>query len=177
MMKKILIAVGVILAGLAIVIALQPSAYRINRSTVIAAPQASVFAFVNDFHNWDSWSPWAKLDPAMKKAFEGSPAGVGAVYTWAGNNDVGEGRMTLVESHPAERIGIKLEFLKPFYSTSMTQFTFKPTEGGTAVNWEMSGHNGFVEKAFCLFVSMDKMIGGDFEKGLAQLKVIIGKLQ
>jgi uncharacterized protein YndB with AHSA1/START domain len=170
MLKKILIAVVAILACFAVVAAMQPPSFTVTRSATIAAPPAETFALVNDFHQWEAWSPWAKLDPAMKTTYSGSPAGTGAVYTWAGNSDVGEGRMEIIESQPTGRIGIKLDFLKPFASTSTTVFTFKPEGNGTAVNWTMSGENNFISKAFSLFASMDKMIGPDFERGLAQLK-------
>jgi hypothetical protein len=127
---------------------------------------------VNDFHNWTAWSPWAKLDPAMKQTYEGAPAGTGAVSTWAGNKDVGEGRMTIIESRPSELIRIKLEFFKPFAATNTAEFTFKPAGDQTAVTWSMAGEKNFMAKAFGLFMNMDKMIGDDFEKGLANLKSV-----
>jgi hypothetical protein len=170
MIKKILIALGLILIFLAVVVALQPADFRVLRSAAIHAPASVVFAQVNDFHNWDAWSPWAKLDPTMKQTFEGSPAGVGAVYSWDGNNKVGAGRMAITESKPAELIRIKLDFLRPFAATNPTEFTFKSEGNNTTVTWSMSGHNNFISKAFCLFMNMDKMVGGDFEKGLAQMK-------
>src|SRR5205823_3997824 len=115
-------------------------------------------------------SPWAKRDPAMRQTYEGATSGAGAVYSWAGNRNVGEGRMTLTESRPNESIRIRLEFLKPFASTADTEFTFKPEASGTLVTWCMTGKKNFASKAFCLFMNMDKMVGGDFEKGLAELK-------
>lgn len=123
MLKKILIALAVIVIVFVAVVAMQPSAFRISRTTTIAAPAAAVFAQVNDFHNWEAWSPWAKLDPAMKQTYEGAPAGTGAIYTWTGNKEVGEGRMTLTESRPNDLIRIKLEFLKPFEATNTAEFT------------------------------------------------------
>ena len=170
MIKKILIGLVLIVVVLVVVIALQPSSYSVERSATISAPPATVFAQVNDFHKWNAWSPWAKLDPAMKQAFEGAPVGTGAIYTWAGNKDVGEGRMTITDSHPSDVIKIKLEFLKPFAATNTTEFTFTPQGNQTLVKWKMAGNNNFMAKAFQLFMSMDKMIGGDFEKGLAQMK-------
>jgi hypothetical protein len=138
----------------------------------ISAPAPVVFAQVNDLHRWENWSPWAKLDPNMKVAHEGPPAGKGAVYSWAGNSKVGEGRMTIIESRPNELVRINLEFIKPFAATNITEFTFKPEGNGTAVSWSMSGENNFLSKAVCLFMNMDKMVGGDFEKGLAALKSV-----
>lgn len=172
MLKKILIALAVIVIVFVIVVALQPAGFRIVRSTTIAAPAPKVFEQVNDFHKWDGWSPWAKLDPAMKTTFDGAPAGTGAIYSWSGNNDVGEGRMTLTESRPNELVQIKLEFIKPFAATNTTEFTFKPEADKTMVTWSMFGTNNFMAKAFGLFMNMDKMVGGDFEKGLAQLKSV-----
>jgi uncharacterized protein YndB with AHSA1/START domain len=172
MLKTILIVIVVLVVGFAGIVAMQPDAFSVHRSATIAAPPAEVFALVNDFHKWDAWSPWAKLDPAMKQAFEGPPAGVGAIYTWSGNKEAGEGRMTIVESQPNEHVRIKLDFTRPFASTNTTDFTFKPDGTGVAVDWTMSGQHNFITKALCLFMSMDKMVGPDFEKGLAQMKSI-----
>jgi hypothetical protein len=179
MIKKVLLgAVVVIVVVIAIfcaVVAMQPAHYHVERSATMNAPSSAVFNQVNDFHKWDAWSPWAKLDPNMKTNFEGAPAGSGAVYSWTGNSNVGEGRMTITDSKPAESINIKLEFIKPFAATSATVFNFKPQGNQTAVRWAMDGENNFVGKAFCLFISMDKAVGGDFEKGLAQMKTIAEK--
>ena len=172
MLKKILIAIAAIVVVFVVVVAIQPSEFRIVRSATISAPAPAVFAQVNDFHNWEAWSPWAKVDPAMKQAYEGPPAGTGAIYTWAGNDQVGEGRMTLTESRPSDLIRIKLEFLKPFAATNTAEFTFKPEGNQTVVTWSMTGKNNFIAKAVHLFMNMDKMVGGDFEKGLAQLKSV-----
>jgi hypothetical protein len=172
MIKKILIGLAVVVVVLVVFIALQSSTYRVERSATMNAPAPMVFAQVNDFHKWNAWSPWAKLDPAMKQTFEGAPAGTGAVYTWAGNKEVGEGRMAITESHPSDLVKIKLEFLKPFAATSDTTFTFKPEGNQTVVTWTMVGDKNFIAKAFHLFVNMDKMLGGDFEKGLAQMKSV-----
>jgi len=172
MLKKILIGLGAIIVVFVAIIAMQPSEFRIVRSATISAPAPAVFAQVNDFHNWEKWSPWEKLDPAMKKKYEGAPAGTGAIYSWVGNNEVGEGRMTITESRPNDLIGIKLEFLKPFAATNTTEFTFKPEGDQTVVTWSMFGENNLMSKAFGLFMNMDKMVGGDFEKGLAQMKAV-----
>lgn len=172
MIKKILIGLVVVIAILVVVILLQPATYQVERSTTINAPANVVFAQVNDFHKWNAWSPWAKLDPAMKQTFEGAPAGTGAVYTWVGNKEVGEGRMAITESHPSDLVRIKLDFLKPFAASSTTDFTFTPQGNQTLVKWKMTGDNNFMSKAFHLVMNMDKMIGGDFEKGLAQMKVV-----
>src|SRR5262249_6454609 len=170
MMTKILAALAVIVIAFAAIVATRPSKYRVARTATIAAPAPVVFAQVNDFHMWKAWSPWAKLDPAMKQAYAGAPAGAGAIYTWAGNREVGEGRMTMAESRPNDVIRITLEFLKPFAATSTAEFTFKPQGEQTVVTWSMTGENNFIAKAVHLFMNMDTMIGGMFEKGLAALK-------
>jgi carbon monoxide dehydrogenase subunit G len=175
MIRKILgiiAAIAVIVAGFAVYVALQPSEFRIVRSASIAAPPAAVFAQVNDFHKWEAWSPWAKLDPAAKVDFEGAPAGEGAVFTWSGNDQVGEGRMTLAESRPDELVRIQVAFVRPFEGGNVSEFAFKPEGAQTAVTWTMSGRNGFIGKAMCLFIDMEKMLGGDMEKGLAQMKSV-----
>ncbi|MBI5380707.1 MAG: SRPBCC family protein [Opitutae bacterium] len=172
MLVKILLGLAALLAVFLVVVALQPSAYRVARSVTIAAPAATVFAQVNDLHRWAAWSPWEKLDPAMHRTLEGAPDGVGASYAWRGNKEVGAGRMTIVESRPAELIRIKLEFFEPMASICTTEFVFAPTGGQTAVTWTMTGTNNFLGKAFCLFMDMDKMVGSDFARGLAELKSV-----
>ncbi len=172
MIKKILLVLVVIVVILVVVIVLQSSTYHVERTATINAPAAVVFAQVNDFHKWNAWSPWAKLDPAMKQTFEGAPAGNGAIYTWSGNKEVGEGRMLITESHPSDLVKMKLDFLRPFAATSDTVFTFKPDGNQTTVTWGMTGDKNFIAKAFHLVMNMDKMIGSDFEKGLAQMKSV-----
>ncbi len=156
-----------------IFVAMQPADVRITRSAKMSAPPQAVFAQVNDFHKWTAWSPWEKLDRNLKRTYEGSPAGAGSVYSWSGNKKVGEGRMTLVESYPSDLIRIKLEFFKPFKATNQTDFTFQPQGSDTLVTWTMTGKNNFMAKAFCMFMNMDKLVGGDFEKGLTALKSIV----
>jgi uncharacterized protein YndB with AHSA1/START domain len=173
MFVYILAAVAVIVIAFVVVVALQPADFRVVRSATISAPPSDVFAQVNDFHHWEAWSPWAKLDPAAKNTFAGAPAGTGAIFSWSGNNKVGEGKMTMTESRPNDLIRINLEFLRPFKATNTAEFTFKPEGNQTAVSWSMSGRNNFMSKAFCLFMNMDKLVGGDFEKGLAQMKTVV----
>ena len=170
MARKILIGVAAVIVLLVLVILTRPAAFHIERSITVAAPPENAFAQVNDLHAWQAWSPWEKLDPQMKKTFEGPPAGAGAKYAWTGNDKVGEGRMTIEKSEKPSTVGIKLEFLKPFESTSATTFTFAPTPGGSKVTWAMDGENNFMAKAASLFMDMDKMLGSDFEKGLADMK-------
>ena len=168
-MRIVLVLVAIVTV-LAVVVASRPSQFRIERTTVIAAPPSAVFAQVNDFHRWGGWNPWAKLDPEMTQTFDGAPAGVGAVYTWAGNRNVGEGRMTITESRPNELIRVRLDFLKPLPNTSTAEFTFRPQGNQTAVTWSMTGTNNFMAKAIHLVINMERMIGGQFDRGLADMK-------
>jgi hypothetical protein len=172
MLKITLISLAVVVVVFIVVVATQPKGFRVARSTTMSAPPPAVFAVVNDFHKWEAWNPWGKIDPAMKQTYAGAPSGVGAIYTWAGNKEVGEGRMAIVESRPSDLIRVKLEFFKPFAATNTAEFTFKPQGNQTSVTWSMFGEKNFMAKAIHLFVSMDKMIGGQFEKGLADMKTV-----
>jgi len=173
MLIKILIGVVAVVVVLAIVIALQPSSFRIARTTTIDAPPSIVFEQVNELRNWEAWNPWLKLDPDAKTTYEGPSSGSGAISRWAGNRNVGEGNMTIVESHPSDLVRFKLEFLKPFAATNTAEFTFKPQGDQTAVTWSMTGTKNFMAKAMHLVMNMDTMIGGQFEKGLADMKSIV----
>jgi hypothetical protein len=174
MLKWTLAAVAAVIVVFLIVVALQPSDFRIERSATMRAPAPAAFAQVNDFQNWQAWSPWEKVDPALKRQYEGPKAGTGAVYAWQGNKDVGEGRMTIMESRPAELVRIKLEFFKPFAATNTAEFSFKPAGADTtAVTWSMAGQNTFLSKAISLFIDMDRMVGGMFDQGLTQMKAIV----
>jgi hypothetical protein len=177
MLKWILLGLGGVIVVFLVIVALQPADFKIERTATMRAPAPAAFAQVNDFQNWQAWSPWEKVDPALKRSYDGPKAGNGAIYAWQGNKDVGEGRMTITESRPGERVRIKLEFFKPFAAVNDTVFTFKPSAGGasegTAVTWTMSGRNTFVSKAMCLFIDMDRMVGGMFEQGLAQMKTVV----
>jgi Polyketide cyclase / dehydrase and lipid transport len=173
MFKKILIVLGGLIAAFLIVVAMQPSGYAIARSQTIAAAPNVVFAQVNNLHHWDAWSPWAKLDQAAKNSFEGPQDGTGAVFRWAGNDQIGEGSMTIIESKPGELVRIRLDFLKPMAGTSESQFTFAKDGNKTVVTWSMTGKNDFIGKAFCLFINMDRMLGHQFEQGLSNLKRVV----
>jgi hypothetical protein len=168
-----LAVVAAVVALFLIVVAMQPADFRIVRSAKMSAPPPAVFEQVNDFRNWQAWSPWAKLDPNAKYTFEGPSSGEGAIFRWAGNAEIGEGSMSIVESQPSERIRLKLEFIKPFADTADTEFTFQPEGEQTLVTWSMAGKNNFMAKAVCLFMDMDKMLGGQFEEGLANMKKVV----
>ncbi|MDX2051232.1 MAG: SRPBCC family protein [Polyangiaceae bacterium] len=174
MVKKVLLGIGgvLVVAILAVcgLAATKPATFRVERRTVIATPPEAVFPHLEDFHQWAAWSPWEKLDPGMQKTFGGAARGKGATYAWRGNDDVGEGNMTIIESRPNEQLSIRLEFLKPFAATNTTMYTLKPQSNGTEITWAMEGPNSFIGKVMSVFISMDAMIGKDFEEGLANLK-------
>lgn len=175
-LSKIQIGVGIFVLALvtmAIVVALQPSEFQIARTATITAPPRAVFDQVNDLRKWDAWSPWAKLDPAAKVSFEGAKAGAGAAFKWSGNDKVGEGKMTVTDSKPASLVKLKVDFVKPFEGSSVSEFSFKPDGKGTAVTWNVSGRNdNFFAKAICLVTNMQASLGGEMEKGLAQMKAV-----
>lgn len=178
--KAILVIAGVLIATVVVfccVVAMQPADFTIVRTTTINATPDKIFEQVNDFHKWEAWSPWAKIDPAMKTTYSGPQAGPGSTYAWVGNNDVGEGKMAITASHPNEHIAIDLEFIKPFAAKNITEFTFKPDGEKTSVTWTMTGKNNFISKAFNLVMNMDKLVGGDFEKGLAQIRSVVESAQ
>ena len=176
MVKKVILgvlgAVVAIVVILCVVVAMQPANFNIMRSVDINAPSDKIFPLVNDFHNWDSWSPWAKIDPNMKITYSGPDSGVGAGYAWTGNDEVGEGNMTIRSNHPPKQIVIDLEFIRPFAAKNVNGFDFKAEGEKTKVTWSMAGKNNFMAKAFCMVMDVDKMVGGDFEKGLAQMKTV-----
>ena len=175
MLVKILIVVVVAIAALAAFVATRPSEFSVARSATFAAPASAVFPQVNELRKWRAWSPWAKKDPNAKETYDGPAAGTGASMAWAGNNEVGEGRMSIVESKPNELVRFKLEFFKPFAATNSAEFAFKEVAGRTALTWTMRGQNNFIGKAMCLVFDMDKMVGGDFEAGLAGIRTIVEK--
>src|SRR5580765_4568725 len=181
MIKKailgILALILVVVVIFCVVVAMQPEDFKITRVASMNASPDKVFEQVNDFHKWDAWSPWAKLDPAMKTTYSGAASGTGSSYSWVGNDKVGAGRMTIADSHPSEHIKIDLEFIKPFAAKNVTDFAFKPDGDKTTVTWTMTGKNNFMAKAFNLVMNMDKLVGGDFEKGLGQLKTVVEKTQ
>ena len=172
MLRKLGLTLVAAIAVFLVVAATRPASYRVTRKTVVAAPAAVAYAQVADFHKWPAWSPWAKVDPAMKTTYRGPPEGAGAVYEWSGNDKVGEGRMTLTGARPAEAVDIRLEFLRPMTATNLTRFSFAPAAGGTEITWTMDGQNNFLAKAFSVFMDFEKMVGGDFERGLLNLKTV-----
>src|SRR5688500_11900387 len=170
MLGPILIGAGTVVAGILGYAATRPGGFRYSRSAHIDAAPEKVFATVNDFHHWPSWSPWDELDPNMNRTHSGAPSGKGAVYEWSGNKKVGQGRMEITTSTPSQLVGIKLDFLKPFKAHHTVELTLTPSGNGTNVTWAMFGANPFLMKVMGVFMNMDRMVGKDFEKGLARLK-------
>ena len=175
MFRKIALGLLIILMGLSIIIATRPPTFHVDRSTIVAAPPEKIFEHVNDFQKWRGWSPYEQLDPDMKRTYEGALAGEGASYAWEGDDKAGEGKMTIEKSDKNKELAIKIEFKKPMAVTNKITFTFVPVAEGTKVTWAMDGDNNFFSKAFQLFVDFDKMVGTDFEKGLASLKDVAEK--
>jgi uncharacterized protein YndB with AHSA1/START domain len=171
MLRKIAIGLGVLLAVLAIAVATRPATFAVSRSTVIAAPPEVIFAQIQDLHRWPRWMSYDRMDPAMRRTYEGPALGVGSAYHYV-SDKVGEGRMTVAALRPNERVAIQAQFIKPFAATNQVEFTLRPAPGGVRVTWAMAGRNNLVGKTMSLFIDMDRMIGGDFEKGLADLKTL-----
>lgn len=172
MWKKIAIAVVVVIVAFLAYAATRPDTFRVERATSINAPPEKIFPLINDFHAWSAWSPFEKKDPAMKRTFGGAPSGKGAVYAWEGNKEIGKGSMEITESSPPSRITIKLDFVKPFEAHNVVDFTLAPQGNATNVMWSIHGPSPFISKVIGLFCNMDKMIGKDFESGLANLRAV-----
>lgn len=172
---RILIVVLVVAATLIAMVAARPAGFRVTRTASVGGPSAEVFAQVNELHNWEAWSPWAELDPAAMTVYDGPPGGVGAGFGWAGNARIGEGHITITESRPNELVRFRLDFEKPFKATHDAEFSFQPDGGQTVVTWTMSGRCNFIARAIGLFINCDKMVGRQFEKGLANLDAVVAK--
>lgn len=175
MFKIIAIVIVVLIAALLIYAATKPDTFRVQRSTSIKAPPEKIFALINDFHSWGAWSPYEKKDPAMKRTMSGAANGNGAVYEWEGDKNVGKGRMEITESSPPTKVTLKLDFVKPFETHNIVDFTLEPKGDSTNVTWAMHGPSPYISKIIGIFINMDSMIGKDFETGLANLKTISEK--
>jgi len=174
-MKTILIVLAVAVAGILAYATTRPDTFRVERTITIQAPPEKIIPFLEDFHQWPAWSPFEKLDPAMKRTLSGPEKGKGAVYEWDGNRKAGSGRMEVLQVVPGSKVSIQLEFTKPFESKNLAEFDLANNGGATRVTWSMSGPQTYITKVMCVFVSMDKMIGPDFETGLANLKAAAEK--
>jgi len=174
MLKKILILIGVAIAGVLIFAATKPDVFRVHRSASIKAPPEKIAAVLTDFRRWEAWSPWEKMDPAMKRSYGGAEKGKGATYAWEGNGKVGQGRMEITESAP-QKVAMDLDFVKPFEAHNKVAFVLAPKGDATEVTWSMIGPVPYFAKIMHVFVDMDRMVGGQFETGLANLKAIAEK--
>ena len=172
-----IIGLVVVLAVVAVLglAATKPDVFRVQRSASIKAPPDKVFALINDFKRWEAWSPWEKKDPAMKRSFSAVTSGKGASYAWEGNKDVGQGRMEITQSAPPSAIGIKLDFITPFEAHNRVEFALQAKGDLTEVTWTMAGDTPYFAKIIHVFIDMDRMVGKDFEAGLANLKSIAEK--
>ena len=175
MLKIILIIVALAIAAVLVLAATKPDVFRVQRAASIKAPPEKVFALINDFKRWETWSPWEKKDPAMKRSFGAATSGKGARYAWEGNKEVGQGSMEITESARSSLIKLKLDFLKPFEAHNRVEFALQAKGDATEVSWTMTGDTPYFAKIMHVFVDMDRMVGKDFEAGLANLKSISEK--
>lgn len=175
MFKSIVIMVVVLLAALLLYAATKPDTFRVQRSISIKAPPEKIFPLINDFRSWVSWSPYETKDPAMKRTYSGAASGKTSVYEWNGDRNVGKGRMEIAESSPPSKVTIKLDFMKPFEAHNIAEFTLEAGADSTNVTWAMHGPLPYLAKVIHLFFNMDRMVGKDFEAGLANLKTVAEK--
>jgi uncharacterized protein YndB with AHSA1/START domain len=171
----IVVVLAIAIAVVLILAATKPNRFSVRRETTVKAPAEKIFLLINDFHQWVTWSPWERRDPALKRSYSGAESGKGAVYGWEGNKSVGSGRMEILESATPSKIVIKLDFFKPFEGHNTAEFTMLPQGDGTHVIWLMHGPAPFINKLMQVFMNLDKMIGKDFEAGLASLKQLTEK--
>jgi uncharacterized protein YndB with AHSA1/START domain len=178
-MSTVIITIAIILAvaiaAILILASTKPDTFSIERSAVINAPAERIFSVLNDFHQWGGWSPWENKDPDMKRTYGGPERGRGAVYGWEGDKNVGTGRMEILEANTPSKLVIKLDFFKPFEAHNTAEFTMLPQGNATNVHWVMHGPVTFMSKVMTVFVNFDKMVGKDFEQGLANLKKLTEK--
>jgi uncharacterized protein YndB with AHSA1/START domain len=175
MIKTIAIAIVLLIAAVLIYAATKPDTFRVERSTTIKAPPEKIFALINDFKQWEAWSPWEKIDPGLKRTYSGATNGVGSIYEWSGNKDIGQGRMEIVESTPPAKVSLKLDFVTPFEAHNRVDFTLAQQGDMTTVTQAMYGPSPYVSKLMSIVFSMEKMVGGKYEEGLATLKAISEK--
>ena len=167
----ITVVLAIVIAAVLVLAATKPDTFRVERAAMLSAPADKIYPLIADFHQWLSWSPWEGCDPQLKRTYSGAERGKGAVYAWDGNKNVGSGRMEILEASSPSKIVIKLDFLKPFEAHNVAEFTMLPQGGATNVIWVMHGPAPFMSKVMQVFMNMDRMIGEDFEAGLANLKV------
>ncbi|GAA5163156.1 SRPBCC family protein [Viridibacterium curvum] len=174
-LKRIALALGVLIAGILLFALTKPDTFRVQRSISINAAPEKIFALINDFHQWEAWSPWEKLDPAMKRTFSGPASGKGSVYAWEGNGQVGAGRMEILDTTQPTRILIDLQFFAPMEGHNTAEFLLQPQGGATTVSWSMQGPNTYLGKVIQVFCDIGDFVGKDFDKGLAGMKLAAEK--
>ncbi len=167
-----IIVLAALLAGIFIAASMRPDSFRVQRSVKIKASPERIFPLINDFNEWEAWSPWEKADPVIRRSYSGAPVGKGAIYEWSGNKKVGQGRMEIVESSSPSRVVIKIDFLKPFEGHNTVEFTLASQSDFTTVTQAMYGPLSFFSKAMGLFISMDRMIGQKYDEGLSAMKAV-----
>jgi uncharacterized protein YndB with AHSA1/START domain len=175
MFKIIAIVLALLVVAVLVYASRQPDSFRIERSITIAAPAEKIFPLVNDLHQWEAWSPWEKIDPALKRSYSGPQSGKGAGYAWTGNKDVGQGSMEIIESTPSSKVVLSLHFLKPFEARNTVEFVLLPQANGTQVTQAMYGPSPLMSKIMGLVFSMDKIVGSKYEEGLASIKALAEK--
>jgi len=175
MLPYILSGIALVLLLFILFVIMRPDEFRVSRTGSIAAPPAAVFDYLNNMHKFQEWSPWAKLDPNCRVTFSGPDDGKDASFHWSGNRNVGEGRMTITDSRPAEFVQSRLEFIKPFACTNTVEWTLQPDGIESSLTWNMRGRNTFLSKLFGIFVNCEKMVGGQFEQGFRNLNALVGK--
>jgi len=173
MLKKLLAIVAGLIAVVLVLAATKPDSFQVRRTATVKALPDSIWPYLDDFHNWPAWSPWERMDTAMTRTYSGAPSGVGAVYAWSGNKKVGTGQMKITAAEPVTSLTIALDFQSPFEAHNTTIFALAPSGDSTTVTWTMTGPNTYLSKVMSVFVSMDKMVGPDFEAGLAKLKTVV----
>lgn len=172
MLTNALIVLGLVVVAVLIYVAMRPDTFRVERHIVIDRPPAAIFALIDDFHQWRLWSPWEELDPALQRSYRGAGKGVGAIYEWEGNKKAGKGHMEITREQPPTHVTVDLTFLRPFRAENNAAFDLEPDGGRTRVSWAIYGPLPFMSKLFGLFVSMEGLIGKDFERGLEKLKAV-----
>jgi hypothetical protein len=175
MLKTLALIVIAVVAVALLYAATRPDTFRVERSIRINATPDKIAPLVSDFHQWEKWSPWEKMDPSLTRTYSGAASGQGAVYAWVGNKDVGQGRMEVVEAASPAKVLIKLDFITPFEAHNLVEFTLTPEGNATVVTQAMYGPSPFVSKVMGLVFSMDKMVGGKYEEGLQSLKALAEK--
>ena len=176
MLKFILLCLAVLIAAILLYATTRPNTFRVSRSITVNAPPERIFPLIDEWNQWFGWSPYEKVDPAMKRRFSGPAAGKGAVYEFEGNSQVGAGRLEILESMPPSRIAIQLDMRKPIEGHNLVEFTLQPEGGTTRVTWTMTGNSVYLSKLIGIFLNMDRTIGKSFETGLADLKALAEKV-